>query len=203
MWEYGLIALLIVLGFILRLTGTRKSNISFIYYGMPVIKPVPIATKDKNFWHAIYIWLFTTRQWVLVHDWHFKLNNKMYKIPAGFHFDGASIPRFLRVWVSPTGVLLIGGLVHDFGYRTGSLLKSGGSVLKGDQKFMDELFRDISIEVNGFYVLNNLAYYALRLFGFLAWNKHRNSWTHICPAKGKVTLVKDCKECGEKKEWTK
>ena len=31
----------------------------------------------------------------------------------------------------------------------------------------------INIEVNGFYSMNYLAYYALRIGGFLAWNKHR------------------------------
>ena len=39
---------------------------------------------------------------------------------------------------------------------------------------MDEIFRDINIEVNGFYLLNYLAYWALRVGGFVAWNKHRN-----------------------------
>ena len=38
---------------------------------------------------------------------------------------------------------------------------------------MDETFRDINIEVNGFYFLNYLAYWALRLGGWVAWNKHR------------------------------
>ena len=36
-----------------------------------------------------------------------------------------------------------------------------------------ETFRDINIAVNGFYVLNYLAYYGLRLGGFIAWKGHR------------------------------
>jgi hypothetical protein len=44
-----------------------------------------------------------------------------------------------------------------------------------NQKLADKLFRDISIEVNGFQFLNYLAYYALRLGGFMAWNKHRKN----------------------------
>ena len=41
------------------------------------------------------------------------------------------------------------------------------------QKSAVEFFRDINIGVNGFYLMNYLAYYSLRLGGFLAWNKHR------------------------------
>ena len=44
-------------------------------------------------------------------DWNFSLNGENYVIPKGFVFDGASVPKFLASWLSPTGVLLIGGLV--------------------------------------------------------------------------------------------
>ena len=41
------------------------------------------------------------------------------------------------------------------------------------QKKADEIFRDINIIVNGFYTMNRLAYWSLRLGGFVAWNGHR------------------------------
>ena len=41
------------------------------------------------------------------------------------------------------------------------------------QKRADEIFRDICIEVNGFYSMNYLAYWSLRLGGWVAWNGHR------------------------------
>ena len=96
-------------------------------------------------------------------------------IPAGFTFDGASIPKFLRTFFSPVGVLLIGGLVHDYAYKYKTLLESNKKKTMGDltQKKADEIFRDINIVVNGFYVMNYLAYYSLRLGGFVAWNDHR------------------------------
>jgi hypothetical protein len=37
----------------------------------------------------------------------------------------------------------------------------------------DQIFRDINIEVNGFYFMNYLAYWSLRLGGFVAWKGHR------------------------------
>ena len=46
-------------------------------------------------------------------------------IPEGFVFDGASVPRLLWGLLSPTGLLLIGGLVHDFGYRFDLLVRRG------------------------------------------------------------------------------
>jgi len=72
-------------------------------------------------------------------------------------------------------VLLIGGLVHDYAYKYKTLLESNKKKTMGDlsQKKADEIFRDINIVVNGFYVMNYLAYYSLRLGGFVAWNGHR------------------------------
>ena len=37
----------------------------------------------------------------------------------------------------------------------------------------DQIFRDININVNGFYTMNRLAYWSLRIGGFVAWNGHR------------------------------
>ena len=90
-------------------------------------------------------------------------------------FDGASIPKFLRTFFSPVGVLLIGGLVHDYAYKYKTLLKANKKDTMGDltQKRADEIFRDINIVVNGFYSMNYLSYWSLRLGGFVAWNGHR------------------------------
>ena len=62
--------------------------------------------------------------------------------------------------------------LRDGKYET-LLLKSKKTIGVKSQKWMDETFRDINIEVNGFYLLNYLAYWALRIGGFVAWNKHR------------------------------
>ena len=53
----------------------------------------------------------------------------------GFVFDGASIPKFLRTFFSPVGVLLMGGLVHDYAYKYACLKRTGkGALLIVDQK---------------------------------------------------------------------
>jgi hypothetical protein len=96
-------------------------------------------------------------------------------IPKGFIFDGASVPKFLHTWLSPMGVLLVGGLIHDYGYKYQTLLCKGKkkSIGTKTQKELDIIFRDVNIIQNGFRLINYLAYYGLKLGGFAAWNKHR------------------------------
>ena len=102
---------------------------------------MPIKTKGKGFFGAIVMWLLSTRNWVLIEDWKYKIDDKEYIIPKGFQFDGASIPKFLRTFFSPVGVLLIGGLVHDYMYKyTHCKRTSGkGALLVVDQKSRSNL----------------------------------------------------------------
>ncbi len=81
------------------------------------MKPLPIKTKGKGFWKGIVMWLLGTRQWEIVKDFNYSVGGSQYVIPAGFKFDGASIPKFLHTFLSPVGVLLMGGLVHDYMYK--------------------------------------------------------------------------------------
>jgi hypothetical protein len=87
------------------------------------------------------------------------------------------VPKFLASFLSPVGVLLIGGLIHDYAYKYAALKpkNSKDALLIVNQHEADKIFRDINIEVNGFHFLNYLAYYGLRVGGFLAWNKHRKN----------------------------
>ena len=121
------------------------------------------------------MWLLGGRHWEIAEDFNYEINGDKFVIPAGFKFDGASIPKFLHTFLSPVGVLLMGGLVHDYAYKYETLLKTNKAETMGvlTQKKADQIFRDINIEINGFYLMNQLAYYSLRLGGFLAWRKHR------------------------------
>ena len=173
-WQWSiLIAVVIVAATINHFDDNYgKVKTKFNYKGMPKLQPVPIATKGKGFWKAIVMWLLSTRNWVLTDDWKYNIDGKEYVIPAGFQFDGASIPKFLRPFFSPVGVLLIGGLVHDYAYKYKTLLKISKKDTMGEitQARADEIFRDINIIVNGFFTMNYLAYWSLRIGGFMAWN---------------------------------
>ena len=175
-WQWSLLILIIIIGFLVNLLDKKKKpKQKFNYTGMPHIKPLPIKTKGKGFWKAIVMWLLSTRNWELTQDWKYNLDGTDYVIPKGFTFDGASIPKFLRTFFSPVGVLLIGGLVHDYidKYTHCKPVSAKGALLVVDQKKADQIFRDINIVVNGFYTMNYLAYWSLRIGGFVAWNGRR------------------------------
>ena len=174
-WQWSLLILFVIIGFIINLLDKKKSNLKFSYDELPHLQPVKISTKGKGFWKGIIMWLTSTRNWVITKDWKYKIDGIEYVIPKGFQFDGASIPKFLRTFFSPVGVLLIGGLVHDYMYKYSALksVQAKGALLLVDQKKADQIFRDINIEVNGFYFMNYLAYWSLRIGGFVAWNGHR------------------------------
>ena len=175
-WQWTLVILFIIIGFLINLLDKRKTiKLQFSYEELPHLQPLKIATKGKGFWKGIVMWLLSTRNWEITRDWQYKIDGEDYVIPAGFTFDGASIPKFLRTFFSPVGVLLVGGLVHDYAYKYKTLLKVDRKSTMGDltQKRADEIFRDINCNVNGFYFMNYLAYWSLRLGGFVAWNGHR------------------------------
>ena len=174
-WPMTAFIILVIIGYIINLFDKKIDNrVNFKYKDYPHMKPIKIPTKGKGFWTAIMLWVFGTRRWEITKDFHYSLNGENFIIPKGFKFDGASVLKFLAQFLSPVGLLLIGGLIHDYGYKYETLLRKNKTT-NGirSQKWMDKTFRDINIEVNGFYFLNYLAYWALRLGGWVAWNKHR------------------------------
>ena len=175
-WMWTVLITLIIIGFVINLFDKKEHiRVNFKYSQFPKMRPIPIKTKGKGFFKGVLLWLLGVRQWEVANDWEYTLNGNTYVVPAGFKFDGASIPKFLHTFLSPVGVLLMGGLVHDYAYKYETLLRANkrDTLGKISQKRADEIFRDINIEVNGFYVMNWLAYWSLRLGGFVAWNGHR------------------------------
>ena len=160
-------------------TASRKDPAS--NNTMPVLIPVPIETKDKNAWDAFWTWYFATREWVFAEDWEFHLpeTGETYVIPKGFQFDGASIPKRLRAYLSPVGLLLVPGIIHDFGYRYDYvwLREADGSLRRAyagaGREHWDALFFKVGNYVNGVFIINWLAHFALALAGGIAWRRNR------------------------------
>ena len=148
-----------------------------VYPDMPVLKPVPIGTKGRPWFKKIRRWLFGVRKWELVFDYYIYLPwlEKEVKVPGGFIFDGASVPKPLWPLLNPTGILLIPGLLHDYGYKYNCWLDEEDNKIfdKAGQKFFDQQFGKVAMYVNDMKFLDKNAFYALRLFGFKAWNDHR------------------------------
>lgn len=135
---------------------------------MPILQPLPYP-KSKNF-------LKFTRRWRVVEpyvaDFCFR---PAILIPRGFIFDGASIPRMLRNILSPVGVLLIPGLIHDFAYKNNCVLDINGKPSTADcsKAMWDNLFYQLSKEITGLKFISKVAYYAVKFFGHSTWNNYR------------------------------
>ena len=175
-WQWTLVIVFILIGWLINVLDKRKPpKVEFTYKEFPHMQPMKISTKGIGFFKGILMWILSTRNWTITKDWYYNINGTDYVIPAGFKFDGASIPKFLRTFFSPVGVLLMGGLVHDYGYKYQTLLLKNKKETIGvkDQKWMDKTFRDINIYVIGFYTMYYLSYWSLRLGGWFAWNGHR------------------------------
>jgi len=150
---------------------------------MPVVKPVPIPTKNqKTKLQKIVASIFEVRKWVLTENWYYELSDgSKIVIPKDFEFDGASIPRPLWALLSPTGLLLIPGLVHDYAYMYAQLwqVSSNGVVepYGQDKKRTDwdKLFRSMGQDINGFSFVNYISWLALWLGGWLVWRGHRKA----------------------------
>ena len=123
-WQWTLVIAFIIIGFLINILDKRKPNkLKFSYTELPHLQALKISTKGIGFFKGILMWILSTRNWVTTKDWHYHIDGEDYVIPKGFQFDGASIPKFLRTFFSPVGVLLVGGLVHDYGYKYATLLK--------------------------------------------------------------------------------
>lgn len=150
-----------------------------MYEKMPALRPIPIYTKNVGWPRNLKRWIFDPRQWELVEDWECRLGDATIVIRADEHFafDGASIPRPLWFLLSPVGLLLMPGLLHDYAYRFDQLhcvLPQNAPYQLGAGKlYWDKLFLRSAVDINGFRMLNTLASYAVVLGGYFAWWSHR------------------------------
>jgi len=148
---------------------------------MPKLSPIPLQIKEKSRLARIWYWQKFIRRWELLEDWEYQLPHDGVKIilPKGFTFDGVSIPRPFHWFLSPTGVLLIPGLVHDFAYRYDYLwaVDENGELYQyqkdSGRSYWDGLFRSLGLSLNGMKGLNAFARIILYLFGRYSWKKHR------------------------------
>lgn len=182
---YVVTFLLVLLGllYILYRVVPIKKEARLSVEDMPVLRPVPIPTStQRTVIQKLLVLVFEIRKWKLGENWHYRLKeNVEVVIPKEFDFDGASIPRPFWALLSPVGVLLIPGLLHDYAYQFDQLWEIGSdgcprAYQKGAGKeYWDELFRETAEEVNGFSVINAIAWLAVSIGGSGAWRRHRNA----------------------------
>jgi len=89
-------------------------------------------------------------------------------VPAGFKYDGASVPRPL--WsvsgIRPDGLIRAAALIHDFIYR------SAGWDGLYTRKETDVLFRHMIREAGLGWWTAVRAYRAVRMFGWIPWRRN-------------------------------
>lgn len=137
---------------------------------MPILRPIPYK-KDNT----IKTLMSFTRRWEVVEDWSVDVFGcGTVVIPRGFTFDGASIPKVFRNILSPVGILMIPGIVHDFCYAHHYLCVKiiNREIVKCKIKKWeaDLIFLKTANRVNGLRFINNIAYWAIKRFGQSAWD---------------------------------
>lgn len=150
---------------------------------MPIMKRVPIPTKGIPWYKRAINVIFSRLEWELVEDFYFKIPSGTFRVKAPFFFDGASVPRIFW-WIpglSPVGILLIQGLIHDAFYKNGfvELIYPDGSIdswgLGCGQKVGDDLLLMVGKIAHGVIIINYVAYAAVRVGGWNAWRKYRKN----------------------------
>jgi len=143
---------------------------------LPILQPLPIPTRGLPWYQAYFNWLFYRRDYRLAEDWIYRLpTGELICIRADFVFDGASIPRFAWLFLTPIGILLIPGLLHDYAYKFMLLRAPDGTVAIAfpTRRSADRMFLEVCHITNGLLLLDLLCTLIVRLFGGIAWRQHR------------------------------
>ncbi len=98
----------------------------------------------------------------LAEDLHIKSSEGNFVIKKGFKTDLASIPKFMWWFIAPTDWgILCPAILHDILYATKEY----------SRKQSDMLFKEKMGDFGLGIIKRNLAYLAVRLFGWVAWDK--------------------------------
>jgi hypothetical protein len=151
---------------------------------MPILRPLPIKTKGVSFWVGAWRWFTRPRLWELMADYEQAIPREIpiigglkVFIEKGFVFDGASVPRFFYAVLTPLGLLLLPGLIHDqlYHHRCIEYWKEGErkQSRRVTRKEADLIFREVGTQLNGMAPIHWLCWAVLRLGGQAAWLARR------------------------------
>lgn len=104
--------------------------------------------------------LASGREFVLAEALTYRENGTTFTIPAGFRTDFASIPRLFWVLVAPLGRHLLAALLHDWLYWEQIETRERA----------DKVFLNVMEERGVLWGVRMSMYYAVRVFGWHAWN---------------------------------
>ncbi|PKH87234.1 hypothetical protein CXF79_11130 [Colwellia sp. Bg11-28] len=160
---------------------------------MPKLLPYAIKTQQFSFVSKLWRLLVRKRQWQLIEDWHYTLpNQRVIIIPKGFVFDGSSYPAIVWLFYSPTGLLLIPVILHDFCFQYNYLwalqddrvfkFKQGSGFFK-----WSALIRNVGIERNELLLIDYFTWLMCIVFGWVNWlTFQRKEKVPLLPSKFKT-----------------
>ena len=111
------------------------------------------------------------QKWKLLESFEYHVkkypSKEIIKVPAGFITDFASVPKIFQHIIKPDGKHSKADVIHDYCYVTGIYSK-----FKADRIFL-EAMKVLHVK----FWKRQVMFYAVLLFGFVAWYKHRWSGT--------------------------
>lgn len=117
------------------------------------------------------------KAWILQEDYYNTIAKV--RIPSGFKYDGASVPRILWAIINPLDLSEAAPLVHDYLYRLAGQpvrewidAEHPGDERYYPKKYADTLFRDIMKQWKVDEWKESAAYHAVDSFAGFAWRKH-------------------------------
>jgi hypothetical protein len=121
---------------------------------------IELLSKEDVIDQSYIFFTKSKKKWRIKKDIVVELSDgKIIKIPAGYEYDMASVPRFLWSFISPFNDGLFGTLIHDYLY-----VNKIGTVKQADKEY---LFWNNITNKNKFD--NYLRYYVVRATGWLIW----------------------------------
>jgi len=148
----------------------------------PVTRAIYRVPPKRN-WYQKLIKFLTYRRWFEVMEdyvlWMPTLESYAF-IPAHFVCDNASVPKMLSCLFTSDGMLLLGGHIHDFGYRYKCLIlvneMTGELHIKSFAKGeLDEIFESLCAWESGFKKASNIAKKTLSVAGYIGWRENRKA----------------------------
>lgn len=111
-----------------------------------------------------------SHSWTLGREYEFTFMNDVVTIAKGCNFD-ASIPRTLWGLVSPNELGITPVLIHDYLYEHKGCVLGRNGVVWYDRQDADARFLKQMKTIKIKYLLRNLAYFAVRMGGWIYWNR--------------------------------
>jgi len=154
----------------------KSMDIINVVDNLPTVKPLPLITRNTNIFNK-YWKLFQPRKWKLTKNYVLPLKNISILVPSPFELDFASVPRIFWPIMSPTGILLVPAVVHDFGYKYGGIiiLTENNNIIfvKMTRLQIDEVFKLLTIKINDITAGPIIAEKMVNCFGWMPWNEYR------------------------------